>query len=274
MSIAVMGAVWPLQLPDSQKIVLLALADCANDEGHAWPSIATLARKCSKCERTVQSVLRDLAKLGHVTRVEVPGKGCRYLLHPRNDCTPAAAAPRKECAPQPLPQTPAAAAPKPSRTIKGKEANASSPQLAVKPDLFPKPDWAEPQTWADWLDVRRAKKARNTATAYAGFLADIARLACPEWPPDRLLAHAVARSWAGIYEPKEGYPSNGRLPGHHSQPVASLRGARPDPALDMVLQAEREEREAQAQHEDSWPDRTARLALPPGEYGRPRLASG
>lgn len=67
---------------------------------------------------------------------------------------------------------------------------------------FPKPDWADAAVWADWLDVRKAKKARNTATAYRQFLVDVGKLADDEWPPGKLLEHAVARSWAGIYDPR------------------------------------------------------------------------
>lgn len=106
MSVRVMTAVWAMDLPDSEKIVLLALADCANDEGHCWPSMATLARKCSKSERTVQGCIQSLKDKGHLSRDEVLGKGCSYIVHPRKDCAPAETAPhpRKRCAtpPQPL----------------------------------------------------------------------------------------------------------------------------------------------------------------------------
>jgi hypothetical protein len=206
MSVRVMTAVWSIDLPASQKIVLLALADCANDEGHAWPGMASLAKKCSKSERTVQAMLAELETAGHLTRNQVPGKGCNYIVHPRSSCTPEKSAP-----PQKLQKTPAKSAPKPSRTVIEEEAKASpSSARAAKVDHFPRPEWADPQVWKDWMDVRKAKHGRNTATAYAGFLADIAKLANDEWPPGRLLAYAVAKSWAGIYEPKEGYPTSER----------------------------------------------------------------
>lgn len=82
MSIRIMTAVWDTQLPDSEKIVLLALADCANDEGLCWPSMATLTAKCSKSDRTIQAAIKSLAAAGHLTREERPGKGCRYTIHP------------------------------------------------------------------------------------------------------------------------------------------------------------------------------------------------
>lgn len=117
MSVRVMTQVWEIDLPASQKIVLLALADCANDDGHCWPGMATLAAKCSKSERTVQGMIAQLEKDGHLSRNQVPGKGCNYYIHPRKSCTPAETAPRKNCAkpPQNLRHTPAKSAPKPSK---------------------------------------------------------------------------------------------------------------------------------------------------------------
>ncbi len=45
MSILMMSKVWALEnLEPAEKLVLLAVADFANDDGIAWPSIPTLAR--------------------------------------------------------------------------------------------------------------------------------------------------------------------------------------------------------------------------------------
>jgi hypothetical protein len=131
MSVRAMTRVWDLELPDSDKIVLLALADCANDEGHCWPSIASLVRKCSKSERTIQASIKRLVDEGLLIRREVLGKGCNYTVLPSR---PAAAAPRSDNAPadtappQGTTPTPAAAADKPSRTI---TSGAKAPELRV-----------------------------------------------------------------------------------------------------------------------------------------------
>jgi hypothetical protein len=126
-----MTRVWDLELPDSDKIVLLALADCANDEGHCWPSVASLVRKCSKSERTIQASIKRLVDEGLLIRREVLGKGCNYTVLPRSPATTAPRsdnAPAETAPPQPLPQTPAAAADKPSRTI---TSEAKAPELRV-----------------------------------------------------------------------------------------------------------------------------------------------
>jgi hypothetical protein len=120
-SVRLMSEVWDIDLPASDKIVLLALADNANDDGLCWPGMAHLVAKCSKGERTIQASIKRLVTLGHLTRQEILGKGCKYTVHPRRNCTPAKSSP-----PQKLTKTPAKSAGKPSRTTiktKGKRAS-------------------------------------------------------------------------------------------------------------------------------------------------------
>lgn len=88
MSIRIMSEVWKLKLPDSPMLLLLALADWANDDGVCWPSISKLADKTNKSERTLQRAIQELVKDGHLTRQENPGKGVLYIVHPRQECHP------------------------------------------------------------------------------------------------------------------------------------------------------------------------------------------
>jgi len=67
MSLKVMHWAWSLALPPTPKIVLLALADEANDDGYTFPSVTYLARKCSLGDRTVQRVLRRLTSDRYVS---------------------------------------------------------------------------------------------------------------------------------------------------------------------------------------------------------------
>lgn len=63
-------------------MVLLALADFANTEGHAWPSMETLAAKCSRSEQTVREAVQRLARAGHITRTAREGRPSLYVVHP------------------------------------------------------------------------------------------------------------------------------------------------------------------------------------------------
>ena len=63
MSILMMSKVWALDnLEPAEKLVLLAVADFADDNGAAWPSIPTLARKSSLSEDTVK-IQREITLL-------------------------------------------------------------------------------------------------------------------------------------------------------------------------------------------------------------------
>lgn len=89
-----MTAVWTVALCHTDKIVLLALADNANDEGVCWPSVPTLITKCGMSERSVQRVVTKLCESGHVTVHVRSGRSNYYTVHPRQDDTPARVTPR------------------------------------------------------------------------------------------------------------------------------------------------------------------------------------
>lgn len=61
MSIRVMSLIWDCDLPTSEKMVLLVIADHADDFGkNAWPSMRTIARKASMSERQAQRYVKSL----------------------------------------------------------------------------------------------------------------------------------------------------------------------------------------------------------------------
>lgn len=89
MSVRVITWVWDYsEARGIDRLVLLALADAADDGGRAWPSVATLARKAAVAPRTVQRSLRTLAEMGELTLLQggTGGKGTntyRVRLDPR-----------------------------------------------------------------------------------------------------------------------------------------------------------------------------------------------
>lgn len=68
MSIKLMSLVWQTKLKGATKMLLLALADSANDEGVTWPSLNTLAKKCSISRREVCRSLRELIEIGVLSK--------------------------------------------------------------------------------------------------------------------------------------------------------------------------------------------------------------
>lgn len=54
-----MNWAWEQELAPTPKLILMALADAANESDECWPGIPFIARKCCVSERTVQRVLQD-----------------------------------------------------------------------------------------------------------------------------------------------------------------------------------------------------------------------
>jgi len=59
-----MNWAWKQELSPTPKLILMALADTADDRGVCWPSVPTLAQKCTVSPRTVQRVIKTLAANG------------------------------------------------------------------------------------------------------------------------------------------------------------------------------------------------------------------
>jgi hypothetical protein len=67
MSIAVMSYVWEHSTrKGTELLLLLAIADYANERGIAFPSVATLARRIRMTDRNVQRALRKLRESGEL----------------------------------------------------------------------------------------------------------------------------------------------------------------------------------------------------------------
>ena len=74
MSVRIMSKVWDSQLGShTEKLVLLALADNANDEGLCWPSRKTIARKCDLSETAVRNQIKEFESAGLISITETGG---------------------------------------------------------------------------------------------------------------------------------------------------------------------------------------------------------
>ena len=67
MSIHIMARVWRSELPSHLRLVLLAIADSANDDGVCWPGQQNLAAKCGISDRTLRDHLSALTRMGFLS---------------------------------------------------------------------------------------------------------------------------------------------------------------------------------------------------------------
>lgn len=139
---------WSVSTNSTAKLVLVALAEHADEAGLCWPSIARLSEFTCLSERAIRNALRDLERAELIATDQRGGRLSRYMLRirhapePRHDVpgseavTPAPDAPHPgtTCPPTPAPDagdpgttcrtprhdvplTPAPRAPEPSRTV-------------------------------------------------------------------------------------------------------------------------------------------------------------
>lgn len=83
MSVRMMQHVWENGPDDkAELVVLLALADFANDDGECWPAMDTIGQKARMSERNARRVLRKLEADGYVETVEGRGRnrGNKYVI--------------------------------------------------------------------------------------------------------------------------------------------------------------------------------------------------
>jgi hypothetical protein len=69
MSLRALTWAWEQELTNpSEKLVLLAIADHANDDGMCWPSMSHVAERCLLSTRQIQRITEQLVHYGLVTR--------------------------------------------------------------------------------------------------------------------------------------------------------------------------------------------------------------
>ncbi len=68
MSVKALSWAWEQELAEGEKLLLMAIADHADDEGVCWPGQAGLARKIGRTDRTVRTRLVKLEALGLIAR--------------------------------------------------------------------------------------------------------------------------------------------------------------------------------------------------------------
>lgn len=185
MSIKIMTLAWTTEIPATEKLVLLALADNANDEGDCYPSVPTLVKKCSMSERGIQYAIAKLEDTGHISRQMRAGRSTLYKVHPRTTCTPAPDAPVHEVHPTPAPR-----APHPRTTCThNRQVTVNEPPVGL--DLV---------AWNTWDQYRRSIKR---PLKQASIPAAQRKLAAFGDEQAAVVEQSIANGWQGLFELRE-----------------------------------------------------------------------
>lgn len=215
MSIRHMSVVWEKAVTDDPTVllVMLALADWANDEGVCWPSVPSIAQKCRTSERTVQRIIRQMQDAGflevtvrrgrthtNLYRIKVPTCQVLFTVEPvkGDKCDMEKVTNEAEF------------------ELKGDIAVSPEPPVSTEPSkkqpsraepAFELPDWVPLEDWYDWEEVRK-RKGPLTNRARQLNLNRLAEYRSRGHPPEKILQLAIERGWTGLFEPRE-QESNG-----------------------------------------------------------------
>ena len=186
-----------------RKLVLIKLADNANDVGECWPSYQHIADQCEIGRSTVKVHIRELEKCGLLRR-EFRRKGelnQSNLFHLSLNSGSGAALPGAGD----NPGGGAGAAPRTSHSFEPvkepvKELVAKAPSRkkskAEKFDpLTAKPTNVSATAWADWCQHRKEIRKSLTATTCARQ----AKTLAGHHDPDAVINQSISNGWTGLF---------------------------------------------------------------------------
>jgi len=206
MSVRIMSEIWAhSQYAQERLLVLLALADWANEEGICFPSIPQIAHKARITERAVYAILKELKLTGIVTVIDPGGgrgKTSTYQINPEVETL--------------FLQNPEAGDIKTlnvgERKRERKESNKEKKERkkSREPSLEPSrefltgiPDWLPVEAWRAFVDMRR--KIRKPLTDHAVKLAfrRLETLKDSGQDPQAVLEQSILHDYQGLFAVRE-----------------------------------------------------------------------
>jgi len=217
MSIELMSHAWKASIKTSSKMVLLALCDNANEQGRCFPSIKTIALRCSMSVRSVQNQIAILMEKGYLTKQERMGRSSLYFItDPCKWCTPANSAPLQTTTQTPAnhDETPAQfaggganAAPITITQSSHNHKRTTNKGVCVR-DLIP--TGVEQDVWDEFVDMRKRAKAELTEYAARLIAKELSRI---DENPNEVLNRSIMNSWKSVF------PKNARSPGQKKDSI-------------------------------------------------------
>ena len=219
----------------TERLIMLALADHADEKGRCYPSIRRLCERTGLSERSIQSNIKKLCRQGSLRATIGGGRGNvnLYAVFPN----PAANAPPHDAHPaadahqtsQEMRANPAADAPEPIlTTIEPSDVIA----VATPADILAKV--ASSNAARSFIAYRAQVKKPLTVTGARRLAASLARISNEGGDPDDALGMAEERGWQSI-EPHWYFKEhkNGHNPGYpprrqktrEGQQLSGLAGA-------------------------------------------------
>lgn len=205
-----MALCWPLQMPPTQKSVLISLADNANDQGHCWPSLMTISERTCFSKRAVIDAIAWLENAGAIIADRTNGRHTTYRVTAASYAQPVQLPHRCSSstgAPAASTGAPAARVPVqlPHQPVHQVHSNRQEPSLNRKSNRqldVTLPAWLPETTWNDWVDHRASIKRPLSQRAAELTISKLVKLRLAGNDPVFLIENAIESGWQGIYVPR------------------------------------------------------------------------
>ena len=89
-------------------------------------------------------------------------------------------------------------------------------------DIFALPDWIPPDTWAAFMETRKAKKAKSTDYALKLLVKSLTAFKAAGHDPVEILNTSIKAGWSDVYPPK--LPAAAMTPGRRTPPPDNFAG--------------------------------------------------
>lgn len=196
MSIYVTTLVWKFSKAEgSTLLTALAIADFADDDGRAFPSVSTLAKKARVCTRTVQYNLNLLKEYGElVVETGTGPKGCNtYCIQVQNLRGANSAG---------VQNTAEGGAAGCTQTIIEPSSSSLNEKKKAPKHPNPCPDILPQEAWESFVAHRKAKRAPLTTKAISLIGKTLMQAKFLGFDPAELLNRSVMNGWTGVFIPQ------------------------------------------------------------------------
>lgn len=221
-----MTLAWAATVGDhTDKLVLLSLADNANDAGECYPSLTSVAKRCEISKRTAIRAIQSLAEKGHLTQISRPGRNSTYHIHPNTSDNVTPVSQSHQCTgvtsvtesptgdnvtPLPLPYKPS-----PSENRHKPSARRSGGRVAdpKNPPDEPPPSNLNVEAWHRWEQYRRQIRKPIHPASWLSAQRKLAAFGTDQEP---VVEQSIANGWQGLFplkdqpkpqeEPRRGLP--------------------------------------------------------------------
>jgi DNA-binding transcriptional ArsR family regulator len=215
-----MNEAWSYPLNSHEKIVLLALADCANDEGVAYPSYDSLMKKTGMAKATLAKHLKLLRGLGLIKSENHSefGKGKKVNVYTISSTLELSYSSISELKDKIKELRKKYASTKSSTLEPAKVQNVDPKSSTLeheppyepsvketsveknkqKKSTFALPDSVDKNRWSEWMKIRSRKRAANTDYAKNLLLSTLLEAGKQGYNVNAVMDLAIKRSWAGL----------------------------------------------------------------------------